>query len=324
MLIKRVDARRVLAAAASGAVALGLALMPSASASGQASKVDRMAAGSELFLTSGAIPVHADGTTWYLTVDAYDFGSTFVYATLGHSSTGGYESHYWNVNGLASSSIRRTTSTSWKLAPTASSISPLFHMSLTFVSSKKAADACIKGTEETYTGSLKGTLKIATGLSKLGTIGSASLSFSSPNSLVVDSGCVQKTQRLLCAGGIDWNVFNSRGSFGASGSARPTAYVSIDRSVKLAHPANAYRGDDLYAPSPAPTISGNTAIVKTKSGTLFTGSLKLAASAAPGRHSASCWLRGVKHTETTETWSPISISKGALVAHTLVTGDIST
>jgi len=65
------------------------------------------------------------------------------------------------------------------IAVTTSSVSPLLQIDLSFSATKNAAVRCTSGSERIYTGTLKGKLLLATGLKRLGTVGSSAISFGS-------------------------------------------------------------------------------------------------------------------------------------------------
>ncbi|MHB8245887.1 MAG: hypothetical protein ACYDGN_11150 [Acidimicrobiales bacterium] len=278
------------------------------------------------YITSGSYPFRSGGLVWNLSFNSYWDGSqSSVGAAISRYTAAGVESHSWEGVKVPPRSFRNEGSGRWKIAPPAAATSPLMQVNLQFVATRHVADSCKTGSKTTYYGTLKGLLKLATGL-KTGTVGGKSVSFRAPTTAYLNKKCVPPLYKSPCYGG------SSFGAYGGSPSSTPPMFygfsarvdgISVTKTVKLARPRGAVRTDSVYANEPPVSWSGSTLKVTTKLGSLVTGGAVFRSSGAPQRYRDACYVRGVKHTEVTEYWTRTSYTSSPLRARTVLTGVFS-
>ncbi len=282
------------------------------------------------YIESGGHKVTAGGVIWYLSVTAVRSStetSVSVMLTRPISKTS-YESHDWSVHALPATSVTSPAKGTFKIDPPSTSTSPLMSVDVTFKNTSSTAAACKSGSETVYHGTISGKVKLVTGFSKLGTIGSTAtvISFNSPNTAEVDNDCVPTTLPTCFDG---YTVFaGSSGSTGGSGLTSLGAFssgnsdtVSLGMTVPLSKPKNATRTDFLTAPEPRITLSGQTLTIPT-SGSSFTGSATVSLTGGTKTFKSSCKLGTKKYTEKAVTYTSPHFTNHDLVAHMLVPGKV--
>jgi hypothetical protein len=284
-----------------------------------------------IFILSGGHQVKAGGVSWTLSLSADGGAGTSALVSVDLTrtiSTTAFESHEWSVGGLPSAAVASSGAGKWRIDPKSTATLPLFEVNVTFVKSSATKTVCKTGSMTQYHGTLSGTVYLATGFTKLGTIGSKTkaIKFSTPNTVTVDSSCVAPTKPMTCYATY---------SVQASGTAAPypSAYafsdkgardeLTMSRFVSLSKPKNASRFDSLTASEPAITKSGSTLKVTT-SGSAITGSLNESiAGTSPVSSTAPCVVGSKKETEKTVNYIGGSVSDKNLTAHMLVPGSLT-
>jgi len=281
------------------------------------------AGASGVTIASGALHVKANGHSWTLSMIAAQGGTNgIILADLHHSSAAGAEEHAWEV--LSRSAVVTKTRGGWKIDPKASAVAPLLSVNLKFTITSHSRVKCSRGSATLYRGRLTGRLILATQIRRLGKVGSRSVSFSKPNTAVVDKGCVGP--RPPCPSpGYSWlgvSVLKSGAATEVLGSrSHGVNVVALARLKLLPKPSHAVRIDAAIATGGTLAVSGGTLTATARSGSLLSGSATLTASGPPTVSKAACWRNGHKHTATDTSFTNAALST-SLVAHTLATGTI--
>jgi hypothetical protein len=307
--------------AASASIRAGIrTLAPSAPAAAAAAKPSSMIA------ASGTIAVKRAGVTWRLGVHvSWIPTETIVTAYLLRVAHHVSEVHYWSVTALPARAVTFQRSGSWTVAPRPGAIAPLFPaFRLTFTASAhRNASNCAKGSQTSYTGSMSGSMELASGLSSVGMAGSKKISFGRASHATIDRSCVV-TKTPCAATSVNW--FEGAVPFAQTAEGlteKSTDTIQLDATTNLARPAHATRRDSLWTAEPAAITRGQALIVRTRAGTAIKGKAKLTKTGRlPVTHLA-CWRRGVRHTQVTTSWLA-SFTATPLTAKTVLTGTLST
>jgi hypothetical protein len=278
---------------------------------------------------SGPHSLSADGTTWYLeTTGGEPVGShAAINVTLDRgSASAGVETHLWTFGGLPSSTIKNVATGKWTIYVSSGT---LLKLSLTFVTTSKKAFSCSSGSEEQYTGSLKGVLWLNTGFTHVGKVGSSSISLGSssvPNRFWVDKGCKLAKPPCPTVTGPGFSAGATSGSSNWSATGGPATstkeLVGVIRLTKLS--TYVMRSDGGEQLEPRPTL-GTTALTVATSTGMLSGKATLQKLYSPTKASQTCYTAtGVKKTMTVESWPASFSSPSTLAAATLVTGKIKT
>ena len=266
-------------------------------------------------IVSGPYKFTADHATWSLIVDASESSSgAQVGAAIIRGSSSAAEEHLYSVSDLPPTTVQPTGVGKWTIAPLLADVSPVFRaFSLTFTAESHAPVACQTGSETTYKGTLTGALRLTTGFSAVGTIGSSSIAFGSANTAVTGS-C---TTKPVCQTGITWVSASPSGS-AVGVSITGIDAVALERTTLLADPAHAARDDLAFATEPSAVLSGKTLYVHT-SGSAITGAATMKVLFAEPLVKTSCWLNGVKRVQSATNYFG-TFSASPLAANTLLTG----
>jgi hypothetical protein len=231
----------------------------------------------------------------------------------------GYELHLWDF-----SVAKSTLSFNKKTGTLKASASPVASVSLSFktTSSKKAT--CTSGAETIYSGTLSGTVTLATGLSGGGTVKGSSFTAGKPE-ITVDSGCVPPALDLC-----EPSLLASSGNFGTSS---PTAFagsfsdvgptvnvVGLELLTELKSPSGATRTDvsamiDKAGKVYAILTSGE---VKMASSGFVSGSATVS-KGTPFSHASACKWDKKSYTLTLHVDEPASYA-GSLSGHNAIGG----
>lgn len=321
--------RRLLRVAAMVAVVLaGVGASPAASSAGARAGAP-LAAGklSDLIAASHTISVNRDGVTWRLEFQvSWIPTQTIVTVVLLRSANHATEVHFWQVADLPARAVMFGRAGSWTVAPRAGAISPLlraFRLSFT-PSAHRAASNCTRGSETSYTGTLRGSVRLASGIPAVGLLGKMRTSIGRSHA-TIDHSCLV-TKPPCATTSVNW--FESSGGLpfrqdaeGNTHNGRDT--IQLNLTHNLARPAHATRTDSLLAAEPAVTSHGQTLIVTTRSGTAISGRAKVRKTSRLGTFRLACWRRGVRHTQVDTSWGA-SLSSTPLTAKTRLTGTLST
>lgn len=246
-----------------------------------------------------------------------------VTVTLSNAATpfGSGETHNWNFR-LSRSSFGYTAPIG-KLSSASSAgsqIAPFGSIALKFTKTSQTTRQCkVTGSVTTVKGTLQGSLHVNTNTAAWGKVGSSSFAFSTPNRLLITSGCNDGNPPVTtCYSGIQWYAPSS-GQSGISGATLTysggTQSTIIDggRFVNLSKPAGASRSDSINEPGPPVTVdSGGNLVIKSKSGTQVTGSAVItggttSTSSQPCKTSAGA-SKTLSTTSHVGTWSAPSSS----------------
>jgi len=237
-------------------------------------------------LQSGAVSLKGGGYTWMLALnyDSVDhIGISIERFVTGNT---GYELHSWSAS-TVDSSFTFSSSTGKATLSSGKSLSPVASFSVSFVPTKKTTTGCLYGPSESiYTGTLKGSVHLATGTKPVSvTLSSASASFSHGTNTLIAGPC----QNLVPCTGDSWSAPESRngppsGSVAVAGGevyagARAQYWTTVIREAALSKPSALTRTDGASVEAPPPkwkaaaktlTVSGGSSAsgIVTGSGTL--------------------------------------------------------
>ncbi len=143
------------------------------------------------FFTTGVASVSGGGHVWSLSLGMVGIGASLDTVTFGISTPhlGGIEHHTW-AGQLDSGEVSLSSTAVMKIN-SKSQLSPIASLSVAFKpSSRKTEKAdCVTGKEIVYTGTVKGSIRLNTGLKGL-KLSAAHLSFGSHNTLTALGSCV--------------------------------------------------------------------------------------------------------------------------------------
>jgi hypothetical protein len=280
-------------------------------------------ASSELYLNGGGHRWGFEVTIEYDNIDGSVSSSTgFGIST---SYLGGLESHAWGGK-LAASDVSVSPSAGMT-ADSGSSLSPVASFNLTFTptSHKTVTSDCLTGSERVYTGSLKGSFKLTTGLKGL-KLSASHVSFGGDNTVTEFNTCNLAPCQLS-----SWDASSNPASTApfATGDTFEEpgvslSHASIDRVVYLHGPHGLIRLDDYSIKNRAPsfTKSSDTLSVTTSSSGLITGAATLAhgkpASEGPAR---TCKEDGKEYSLSVVAYNGARYEQSVpFEAHTILTG----
>lgn len=278
----------------------------------------------------------SNGMTWLLGVgDSNESGSLSVsldrIATTGKK---GVELHGWDFDNSPASSLTFDTKTGSGTVKGGSYTAPIATVYLTFTATSHKAVTCQEGHETIYSGRLRGTVKLVTGLPGGGTVGGTSLNFDAKGSapvVEVDSDCV--TNANDCTTSEIFSSPSGKDGVAATGfeetiAGKPTTYVGVIRTVRLKAPRLAERLDEaLSTPTRGFVWNSRRGVlgVTTTSTGMVTGSATL--SGGTQEHfTTSCKYNGktYKVTAVDDTNAKYSSPRGqAITAHTSLTGALA-
>jgi hypothetical protein len=282
---------------------------------------------------SGSASLSGGGHKWAFALDVQAFGGTAFNAVgfgISTAHLGGIENHSWGghlgATGLSVSSSAVMTVNS------GSSLSPVASLKLTFrpTSHKTESADCISGSELVYTGSLKGSVRLRTGLKGLKLSG-AHLSFRGSNTLTVLQNC----DLAPCALG-SWESSTNLAGKGALASGTSIAFpgrravneVDITTSATLSKAKELFRIDTFeISDAKAPHFdkaSKSLSVTSTRSG-IVTGSATL----AHGKPDSSqvihktCKVEGKEYTATGTAYVKAHYEPSRpFEAHTILSGTV--
>ncbi len=301
--------RTTLALAMSGLALAGLAASAvPASASQAPATASRAAphAGIKSFLfTSGVARLSGGGHVWSMNVGVVGIGASFDSVILGISTPhlGGIEHHTWD--GQVDSGEVSVNSAAAMTINSRSSLSPIGSLNLTFKpSSRKIETAdCVTGKEIVYTGTLKGSVQLSTGLKNL-RLRAAHLSFGSHNTLTEFGNCVFSPCHF-----ISWDSASAPSAkapfAGAIDTVVPGHFSDtaiIQRSVTIPG-KNILVRDDAWTIKTKPPVfnkSANSLRVTSTSSGLVTGTATFShgkPSGSPVGTSKTCLFQGKKYAQ---------------------------
>lgn len=318
------------ALAASGLALAGLAtsIVP-ASASPAAPR-----AGIDSFIfTSGVGHLTGGGHKWSLTIGIEALGGGTGINVFGlQISTphlGGTEYHTWG--GQLSADDLSVSPTAFMTLNSQSSLSPVASLNLTFrpASHKTQTRDCVSGKDVVYTGTIKGSVRLNTGLKGL-KLGAAHFSFGSHSLLTVSHDCVSSPCHLTF-----WDTISGppKATPYAGGTSivipgRTAVSTSIQRTVTIPGTSRLGRSDVWTIPAKAPTFnksSKSLSVTSTSTG-LVTGAATLAhgkRSGSPFGTSRICYINGTKYAQTdTQYLDARYEASRPFEAHTILNGTV--
>ncbi len=149
------------------------------------------------FFTSGTVGITSGGHTWKLQVSLIggsSGGPVIIDVLIETPHLSGTEIHDWGMQMPgADFTVNKTTGAA--TINSHSDLSPVASLDLTYKPTAHTAGTCSSGSETDYTGTLTGSVTLTTGLKGL-KLSDAKATFSTPNTLQVDSG-VRPAARVL-------------------------------------------------------------------------------------------------------------------------------
>src|SRR5579875_3016618 len=247
-----------------------------------------------LSILSGPYRVRAAGQAWRLTLlvnDAPGSGASIL-ATLTHRSPGGYEEHEWGAGRLPAASVRAIGGPGLRGQAHVHD-----HLAQGAALLPGLADRVLRHAGRAF--------RLSTGLRRVGTVGSRSITFKAPDHAYLDRGCV--LARPPCPpSGYTWGGATrpSAGVLAAliGGVTRSGTIIGLLRTTRLARPRNAERTDGAIAKGAALSVSGGTLTTTAGAGTLLAGKVTVRTTGSPRVSVTSCWARGTRHSVTTSTY----------------------
>jgi hypothetical protein len=285
---------------------------------------------------SGAASLKGGGATWMLAVNYDTVGKIGVSIEKFAAGNKGYELHSWSAlspgaSFAFSSSTGRATLSSGK------SLSPVASFSLSFVPTKTSVTACPYGASETiYTGTLKGSVHLATGTKPVSvTLSSKTASFSHGANTLTANPCFD----LVPCTGYSWSAPESRsgppsGSVSAGGlgiftGTRALYWTTVVRETVLSKASELTRTDGASVEVPEPKWDAATKTLavggsSSPSG-IVTGSGILTGKGAGLKYRGQCNIAGKKLTDYTIAYDlSAELSKWKrFVAKTSLTGTLT-
>ncbi len=274
-------------------------------ASASASQAAPQAGITSFFFTSGVARLSGGGHVWSMNLGVVGIGASFDTVALGISTPhlGGVEHHTWG--GQLDSGDVSVSSAAAMTINSRSSLSPVASLKLIFKpSSRKVETAdCATGKEILYTGTLKGSAQLSTGLKKL-SLRAAHLSFGSHNTMTVLGNCVFSPCHF-----ISWDsssVPSATAPFAGAidivvpGHSSDTAI--IQRSVTIPGKNLLVRGDEWTIKTKPPVFnkSAKSLSVTSSSSGLVTGTATFSRgkpSGSPPGTPKTCLFQGKKYAQ---------------------------
>jgi hypothetical protein len=327
-VIGRRRTRLVLAASGLALAGVAASIVP-ASASPAAPR-----AGIDSFIfTAGVGHLNGGGHKWSLTIGVEALGGGTGFNVIGFQIStphlGGTESHTWG--GQLPAGDLSASPTAVMTLNSRSSLSPVASLNLTFrpASHKTQTRDCVSGKEVVYTGTLKGSVRLNTGLKGL-KLSAAHFSFGGHSTLTVSNDCVSSPCHFTfwdtISGPPKATPFASGASIVIPG--RTAVSASIQRTVTIPGKNRLGRSDVWTIPAKAPTFnksSKSLRVTSTSSG-LVTGAATLAhgkPSGSPIGTSKICFINGTKYTQTdTQYLRARYEASSPFKAHTILNGTV--
>ncbi len=220
----------------------------------------------------------SNGASWYLSVGVDGLASPDdVSVGLVRIVGSSYEVHSWSIP-MSASDLKWSSSSKSGSLDTSSQTSPLATISLKFKETSDKKGTCTSGSETIYSGSLTGEVKLVTGLSGGGTVGSSSLKFDAYHAtpeITVDDGCIVPTGNDCLAS----TIFAELGPVEVSGGNltifnKQYHVIGVSKETDISSPSGTTRYD--AAGTPPKTLSWNSSkkqlSVSVASGGIVTGS----------------------------------------------------
>lgn len=276
-----------------------------------------------------------NGDSWILTVAGSASQVTVELDRTASSSPVAVELHAWTLP-VTSGGFKFSAATGVGTIDPGTQTSPYATVDVTFHStaSKVVAGACTSGSETQYTGTLTGSLKLATGLTGGGAVSATSFTAkSSDPTVTVDKNCAAPDSCLPSSTGFDdfQNPLANPSLFaeGLSGtfSGKTFDEVTIADDTSLPKPEGAYRIDEtLVEAKPAKWTAATKTLVVTAEGTggLITGSVTISGG-EKSTDSLPCTLGGKKVDNVLTYYEDASWSSRAgqaLTAHNELGGNL--
>ncbi len=227
-----------------------------------------------------------NGDSWVLSVAGSSSQVTVELSRTASSTPAAFELHAWTLP-VTSGGFKFSAATGVGTIDPGTQTSPYASVDVTFHSkaSKVVAGACTSGSETQYTGTLTGSLKLATGLTGGGTVSASSFTATSSDpTVIVDNDCAPPDSCLPSSTGFDDSqnplANPSLLAEGLSGTFSGKAFdqVTIANETSLAKPKGAYRIDEsLVEAKPATWTAATKTLVVTAeaAGGLITGSVTI-------------------------------------------------
>jgi hypothetical protein len=319
--------RLVLAASGLALAGLAASIVP-ASASQAAPR-----AGIDSFIfTSGIGHLNGGGHKWSLTIAVEALGGGTGLNVIGFQIStphlGGTESHGWG--GQLPAADLSANSAAVMTLNSRSSLSPVASLNLTFrpASHKTQTRDCVSGKDVVYTGTLKGSVRLDTGLKGL-KLSATHFAFGGHSMLTVNHDCVSSPCHVAFWDTSSGPPGAAPFAIGASIHGRTAVYAGIQRTVTIPGVNRLGRSDRWTIPAKAPTFnkSSKSLSVTSTSAGLVTG----AATLAHGKRSGSplgtpriCYINGTKYTQTdTQYLDARYEASRTFEAHTILNGTVS-
>jgi hypothetical protein len=278
---------------------------------------------------AGPAHLSGGGHNWSVEISVEAFGSPNFNAIgfgITTSHLGGAENHSWG--GTLGRGDLSVSSAAVMTINSRSSLSPVASLNLTFrpASHKTETANCLTGSELVYTGALKGSVRLTTGLKRL-KLNGAHVSFGSHDTLTVLNTCALAPCRLSS---WDASTSSSNNAATASGDSfvepgHAMSTVFIDRFVTLPGANKLVRGDTWTMTTRAPhfTKSSKSLSVSTSSSGLITGAATLAHGKPSGSEGApkTCKVDGTEYSQSeTEYMDARYEQSRPFEAHTILNG----
>jgi hypothetical protein len=305
------------------AVALSLATLGGAAAPASA------ATNLSYFLTAGTVGITSGGHTWKLNVSLIggsSGGPVIIDVLIETPHLNGTEIHDWGMQMPgADFTVNKTTGAA--TINSHSDLSPVAWLNLSYKPASHTAGTCSSGSETDYLGSLTGSVTLTTSLKGL-KLSDATATFSTPNSLKVDSACVPP---LACSfaswgGGLGGAKTAPIAAGIAAGTpGHPVHFTDVTRQVSLAAPTGATRTDgaDVSTTAPVFNSTAKSLTVKGLASGAVTGSGVISKAKLVVPSTETCTLEGTTYTQTSMAYdeAPWSSSK-QFEAQTILTGTL--
>ncbi len=305
------------------AVTLSLATLGAAAAPASA------ATNLSYFLTAGTVPITSGGHTWSLNVSLIggsSGGPTIVDVLIETPHLSGTEIHDWGMQMPgADFTVNKTTGAA--TINSHSDLSPVASLNLSYKPTSHTAGTCSSGSETDYLGTLTGSVTLTTGLKGL-KLSDAKATFSTPNSLQVDSACVPP----VACGFSSWGggLGGAKTAPIAAGIAAGTPghfvhFTDVTRQVSLAAPTGATRTDgaDVKATAPVFNSTAKSLTVKGLASGAVTGAGVISGAKLVIPGTETCTLEGTTYTQTSTAYDEASWkSSTQFVAKTILTGTL--
>lgn len=284
------------------------------------------------FFTSGTASLKGGGRTWEFTYsETPSIGPRPWDLGLGITTAyrGGEEIHSWATT-MPGPDFRVSLATGDATIDSHSSLSPLASLSLSFNATSHKKAACKSGSEEVFSGTLKGAVTIHTGLKGV-TVSDAHASFKNASTLTVDAGCVAPLPPCVplssWAGPVTSPSAPAAAGMTVGAPGHQLNFTDAGRQVHLKAPtSNTTREDAGYIRAAAPKFSSATKSLSVSSSAsgVVTGSAKLAHGTVVVSSTQTCTLLGKTYTEHRTVYLASFSSPGGnkFAAHTILSGTI--